>query len=199
MSACTVGMLCQQPHHRPVSRHISKVGPTGHIISREPSRVEPSRFEAEPSREPRDKILCSRVYVQPDLRLNLGRSSGQNCFDQILAVWNTIWTISDLFPANLIIPDAMVRSDRWDLRPKRRWWINKRDCPIRRHPKVIMVVDGDEEEEGAHVYPITCVELLSGEIWIALREGKIGTLWTPDHVDNLRWRVEIDEDQSWRI
>jgi len=27
-----------------------------------------------------------------------------------------------------------------------------------------MVVDGDEEEEGAHVYPITCVELLSGDI-----------------------------------
>jgi len=27
-----------------------------------------------------------------------------------------------------------------------------------------MVVDGDEEEEGAHVYPITCVELLSEEI-----------------------------------
>jgi len=27
-----------------------------------------------------------------------------------------------------------------------------------------MVVDEDEEEEGAHVYPITCVELLSGEI-----------------------------------
>jgi len=27
-----------------------------------------------------------------------------------------------------------------------------------------MVVDGDEEKEGAHVYPITCVELLSGEI-----------------------------------
>jgi len=26
-----------------------------------------------------------------------------------------------------------------------------------------MVVDGDEEEEGAHVYPITFVELLSGE------------------------------------
>jgi len=39
----------------------------------------------------------------------------------------------------------------------------KRDCPIRRHLKVIMVVDGDEEEKGAHVYPITCVELLSGE------------------------------------
>jgi hypothetical protein len=29
---------------------------------------------------------------------------------------------------------------------------------------VIMVVDEDEEEEGAHVYPITCVELLSGDI-----------------------------------
>jgi hypothetical protein len=27
-----------------------------------------------------------------------------------------------------------------------------------RHLKVIMVVDGDDEEEGAHVYPITCVE-----------------------------------------
>ena len=39
----------------------------------------------------------------------------------------------------------------------------KRDCPIRRHRKVIMVVDGDEEEVGAHVCPITCVELLSGK------------------------------------
>jgi hypothetical protein len=35
---------------------------------------------------------------------------------------------------------------------------------MRRHLKVIMVVDGDDEEEDAHVYPITCVELLSGEI-----------------------------------
>jgi len=26
-----------------------------------------------------------------------------------------------------------------------------------------MVVDGDEEEKGAHVFPITCAELLSGE------------------------------------
>ena len=60
----------------------------------------------------------------------------------------------------------------------------KRDCPIRRHLKVIMVVDGDEEEEGAHVCPITCAELLSGEIFVALKEGKIGTLWTPDQVDN---------------
>jgi len=48
-----------------------------------------------------------------------------------------------------------------------------------------MVVDGDEEE-GAHVYPITCAELLSGEMLIALKEGKIGILWTPDHVDDLR-------------
>jgi hypothetical protein len=39
----------------------------------------------------------------------------------------------------------------------------KRDCPIRRHLKVIMVVDCDEEEDGSHVCPITCAELLSGE------------------------------------
>ena len=38
-----------------------------------------------------------------------------------------------------------------------------------------MEVDGDEEEEGAHVYPITCAELLSGNL-IALMEGKIRTL-----------------------
>jgi hypothetical protein len=41
--------------------------------------------------------------------------------------------------------------------------LTKGDYPIRRHLKVIMVVDGDDEEEGAHVYPITCVELLNGE------------------------------------
>ena len=58
-----------------------------------------------------------------------------------------------------------------------------------------MEVDGDEEEEGAHVYPITCAELLSGNL-IALMEGKIRTLQTPNHVDDLRWRVKIDEDQS---
>ena len=73
---------------------------------------------------------------------------------------------------------------------------------MRRHLKVIMVVDGDEEEEGAHVCPITCAELLSGEILIALREGKIGTLWTPGYVDNLRWRVKmiktnLDEFKNW--
>ena len=40
----------------------------------------------------------------------------------------------------------------------------KRDYPIRRHLKVLIKVDGDEEEEGAHVYPITCAELLNGKI-----------------------------------
>ena len=46
------------------------------------------------------------------------RSSDHNCFDQILSIWNVIWMISDLFPANLIVPDAMVRSDRWELKSK---------------------------------------------------------------------------------
>jgi hypothetical protein len=54
----------------------------------------------------------------------------------------------------------------------------KRYCPIRRHLKVLMEVDEDEEEEGAHVCPITCAELLSGEILIALREGNWDTLDT---------------------
>jgi len=68
---------------------------------------------------------------------------------------------------------------------------------MKRHLKVIMVVDRDEEGESAHIYPIRCAELLSGEeVLIALREGKIEIRWTPDHVDDLRWRVEIDEDQS---
>ena len=88
-----------------------------HLPHHQP-RAEPRRAELEPSCEPRDRIQCSRSYVQPGLRLNLSRASCQNCFDQILAVWNAIWTISDLFPANLIVPDAMVRSDRWDMRPK---------------------------------------------------------------------------------
>jgi len=173
MSACTVGMPCQGP----VSWLVSTVGPTSHVIAT-------SRAVLELSRELREKILCSRVYVQPDLRLNLGRSSGQNCFDQILAVWNAIWMISDLFPANLIVSDAMVQPDRWDWDQKWWWWINKRDCPIKRHLKVVVVVDEDDEEEGTHVYPITCGELISGGFLVALKEGKIGTLWTPDHVDN---------------
>ena len=32
-----------------------------------------------------------------------------------------------------------------------------------------MVVERDEEEEGAHVYPITCAELLSGENFNCLK------------------------------
>ena len=58
-----------------------------------------------------------------------------------------------------------------------------------------MVVDEDEEEEGAYVYPITCAELLNEE-FNASKEGKIRTLWTPGHVVDLRGRVKIDEDQS---
>jgi len=182
------------------SRHAMSAATSSAASRAKPSRVEPSRCEAEPSRELRDKILCSRVYVQPDLRLNLGRSSGQNCFDQILAVWNAIWTISDLFPANLIVPDAMVRSDHWDLRPKMvvvNYWKRLPD---------------EEASEGHHggrwrwrrrkctcLPNYMCWTAKWGEILIALREGKIGILWTPDHVDDLRWRVEIDEDQSWRI
>jgi len=46
----------------------------------------------------------------------------------------------------------------------------KRDCPIRRHLKVIMVVDGDEEKEGAYVYPITCAKLLNEENFSCLEE-----------------------------
>jgi hypothetical protein len=47
----------------------------------------------------------------------------------------------------------------------------KKDFPIRRHLKVIMVVDGDEEGESALVFPITCTELLSEEKFNCL-EGR---------------------------
>jgi len=40
----------------------------------------------------------------------------------------------------------------------------KKNCLIRRHLKVIMVVDGDEEEDVTHICPIMCAELLSGGI-----------------------------------
>jgi len=66
-SSCTVGM----PWQRPVIWHVSIVGPICHVIS----RAQPSCVGA----EPRDKILHNGVYVQPDLRLNLGRSSDHNC------------------------------------------------------------------------------------------------------------------------
>jgi hypothetical protein len=42
---------------------------------------------------------------------------------------------------------------------------------MKRHLKVIMVVNGDEEGESAHVCPITCAELLSGENFNCL-EGR---------------------------
>ena len=71
----------------------------------------------------------------------------------------------------------------------------KRDCPIRRHLKVIMVVDGDEEEEGAHVCPITCAEPLNGKIYCLDGRQNWDTQDTRD-VDDLRCRVEIDEYQS---
>jgi len=40
---------------------------------------------------------------------------------------------------------------------------------MKRHMKVIIVFDGDEDEEITHVYPITCAELLCGGILITLR------------------------------
>ena len=57
----------------------------------------------------------------------------------------------------------------------------KRECPIRRHLRVLMEVDGDEEE-GAYAYPITCVELLNGKC-NALMKAKLGhsrhsIMWT---------------------
>ena len=93
---CQPDAMMTSAWHWPVNIYVSIVGPTCHVI----------------------RIQCSWSYVQPDLRLNLSRLLGQNCFDQILAVWSGIWTIQDMFPANLIIPDAMVWSDRWDSRPK---------------------------------------------------------------------------------
>ena len=56
-----------------------------------------------------------------------------------------------------------------------------------RHLKVLIEVDGDEEEGGAHVCPITCAELLN---------GKFNCLDGRQNVDDLRWRVKTDEDQS---
>jgi hypothetical protein len=97
---CNYGVImhCGMPCQRPVSWHVSTMGPTNHVISREPAGL--SRVEFELSREPRDRIECRWSYVQPVLKLNLGYSSSQNCFEQILAIWNAIWMILDLFPAN---------------------------------------------------------------------------------------------------
>jgi hypothetical protein len=67
-------------HAMSASSHLTRQHCGTHLPRHQP------RAELEPSREPRYKILCNGVYVQPDLRLNLDRSSGQNCFDQILAI-----------------------------------------------------------------------------------------------------------------
>ena len=48
--------------------------------------------------------------------------------------------------------------------------MNKRDYLMKRHLKVIMVVDEDEEEV-AHICLIMCVELLNGENFNSL-EGR---------------------------
>jgi len=37
-----------------------------------------------------------------------------------------------------------------------------------------------------------------GRILIALKEGKIGTLWTPDHVDDLRCENVKSIERKWR-
>ena len=57
----------------------------------------------------------------------------------------------------------MVRSLRFETKNGSGELLN-RDCPIRRHLRVLMEVDGDDEEEGAHVCSITCAKLLNGEI-----------------------------------
>ena len=50
----------------------------------------------------------------------------------------------------------------------------KRDCPIKRHLKVLIVVDGDEEEKGTHICPIMCVKLFSGRNLITnKKEGRM--------------------------
>jgi len=56
--------------------------------------------------------------------------------------------------------------------------LTKGDCPIRRHLKVIVVVDGDEEEDVTHVCPITCVELLCGNFNFLERRQNWDTLDT---------------------
>jgi len=115
-------------------------------------------------------------YMQLDLILNLGCSLGQNSFDQIIAIWNVIWMILNLCQSNLIILDAMVRSDCWDLKWIWPWWINKRDCLLMRHIKVIVVVDidKDDEEKAVHVSLIMRVELLNRDFSLLKGKGKLG-------------------------
>jgi hypothetical protein len=74
---------------------------------------------------------------------------------------------------------------------------------MRRHLKVIMVVDRDEEEHVTHVYPITCAELLSGDNFNCL-EGRQN--WdTLDTQSSGQFEVEsgnlmktnLDESKNW--
>ena len=115
-------------------------------------------------------------YMQLDLILNLGCSLGQSSFDQIIAIWNVIWMILNLCQSNLIILDAMVRSDCWDLKWIWPWWINKRDFLLMRHIKVIVVVDidKDDEEKAVHVSLIMRVELLNRDFSLLKGKGKLG-------------------------
>ena len=64
VSAQSADTSSSSQHAMSASSHLTRHqrGPTCHVISLEPSRA-----------EPRDKILCNGVYVQPDLRLNLSR------------------------------------------------------------------------------------------------------------------------------
>ena len=70
----------------------------------------------------------------------------------------------------------MVRSLRFDTK-NGSGELLKRDCPIKRHLRVLMEVDGDEEEEGAHVFPILYAELLNGKCNV-LMKAKLGPLDT---------------------
>jgi hypothetical protein len=73
---------------------------------------------------------------------------------------------------------------------------------MKRHLKVIMVVDGDEDEEITHVYLITCAELLYGgdfnylevrQNWDTLDTRSYGRL-------EVEWKLtktNLDESKHW--
>jgi hypothetical protein len=79
----------------------------------------------------------------------------------------------------------------------------KRDCPMKRHLKVIMVFDGNEEEEDTHIWPIMCVELLSGgNFLVALRKAKLGhsghsIIWTIRGVEWKLMKTNLDQSKNW--
>jgi hypothetical protein len=143
-SAYTVGMPCQ----RPISLHISDQSAYTSAqwdppaISSTASRTELSR--AELRAEGQDLVLL--ILGATRVEIEYGSLIRPKLFWSNLSRLKCDWMISDLFPANLIVPDAMVWSDRWDWDQKWWWWIIKIDCPIRRHLKVIMVVDGKPQQ-----------------------------------------------------